>query len=306
MLLSFLLIFTFYVELITPTTPHSTDATCVCTNTAFQDAVLTCLEANCTPADVAQAEALLTAICGCSSRLTFISVHLLIWLFSKPTPSLRLRPQPRRALFQPRACRPASLIASPKLRNAPTCMLFSFLLIFTVYVGLITPISPHSTDTTCVCTNTAFQDAVLTCLQTNCTPADVAQAEALEAALCSCSSRLAFISVHLLIWHFFQLPLSLRLRPRPRQALFQPRACRPASLAASTRLRNAPTCMLFSFLLIFTVYVGLITPISPHSTDTTCVCTNTAFQDAVATCLEANCTPADLDQAEALLTAICG
>jgi hypothetical protein len=64
--------------------------------------------------------------------------------------------------------------------------------VFMVYIKLITPTTPHSTDASCVCTNTAFQNAVATCLQANCTPADVAQAQALQAELCSCSSRLTF------------------------------------------------------------------------------------------------------------------
>jgi hypothetical protein len=230
-----------------------------------------------------------------------IAVHLLIWNFFQLLPSFR--PRPRRALFQPRACRPASLTVSPNPRSAPTRTLLSFLSIFTVYVELITPTTPHSTDTTCVCTNTAFQDAVLTCLQANCTPADLAQAQALEAALCSCSSRLAFIAVHPLIWNFFQLLPSFQ--PRPRRALSHPGACRLASSTVSPNPRSAPTRMLLFFVLAFIVYIKLITSTTSYSTDATCVCTNTAFQNSVLTCLQANCTPADLAQAQALEAALC-
>ena len=51
-------------------------------------------------------------------------------------------------------------------------------------LSLLLPLS--STDASCVCSNTTYQGKVLACLQANCTPAEVQQAEAIEAALCSC------------------------------------------------------------------------------------------------------------------------
>ncbi|KAF9645644.1 hypothetical protein BDM02DRAFT_3119913 [Thelephora ganbajun] len=47
------------------------------------------------------------------------------------------------------------------------------------------------TDTTCVCTNQQYQAAVLTCLQTKCTAADLQEAQALDAATCGASSSVS-------------------------------------------------------------------------------------------------------------------
>jgi hypothetical protein len=47
-------------------------------------------------------------------------------------------------------------------------------------------------------------------------------------------------------------------------------------------------------------------PLLTDSTDTSCICTNAKFQVAVAACLQANCTAADVQQALALQKAQCG
>ena len=53
------------------------------------------------------------------------------------------------------------------------------------------PITLRSTDASCVCTDTTYQAAVLQCLQSSCTPADVTEAEGVQAALCGgCTSSL--------------------------------------------------------------------------------------------------------------------
>ncbi|KAH9167120.1 hypothetical protein EDB89DRAFT_1999249 [Lactarius sanguifluus] len=61
--------------------------------------------------------------------------------------------------------------------------------VLTCLQGALSPNTCSSlTDTTCLCTNTAFQGAVATCLTASCSAADQASAQALQQSQCGSSS----------------------------------------------------------------------------------------------------------------------
>ena len=87
---------------------------------------------------------------------------------SRATPSPSLKPCPPRCQRSPLKLSPASLYfiyqpGTDSVLPSPTT---------------------HRTDLTCVCTNTTFQQAALSCLQKNCTSAEVTAAQTLQSQEC--------------------------------------------------------------------------------------------------------------------------
>lgn len=115
----------------------------------------------------------------------------------------RTRP-PARPRPPPRASPPASSLASRRPRRRAVAAACGQSMFFPTHVfAHVADTSVPSTDINCLCTNTAVQQASLSCLQSTCSSDEVAAAVALQSQQCAASTFLLLLPL---------LPLTNMLR----------------------------------------------------------------------------------------------